>query len=207
MSFRFSQLAMLLMIDNYDSFTYNLVQYLQILGQEVCVYKHDAIDIADIQAMNLQAIVISPGPNAPKDAGISVPVIKHFYQHLPILGVCLGHQAISYAFGGEITRAPDIRHGKTSAVYHHRQGLFANIPNPSTVVRYHSLMVDKASLPQELQIDATTDDDVIMAISHRAYPLYGIQFHPESFLTRDGLNMLKNFIYLTQAFNLNSKKI
>ena len=122
---------MILMIDNYDSFTYNLVQYLQILGQDICVYKHDAISIDDIKGMKLQAIIISPGPNSPRDAGISVPVIKCFYQHIPILGVCLGHQAISYAFGGKIISAPEIRHGKTSEVYHHGQGLFNQIPNPT----------------------------------------------------------------------------
>ena len=192
---------MILMIDNYDSFTYNLVQYLQILGQDICVYKHDAISIDDIKGMKLQAIIISPGPNYPKDAGISVPVIKCFYQHIPILGVCLGHQGISYAFGGGIISAPEIRHGKTSEVYHHGQGLFTQIPNPTTVVRYHSLITDKKTLPQEFRIDAETSDGVNMAISHQQYPLYGIQFHPESFLTIDGLEILKNFLDRAQEFH------
>lgn len=190
---------MILIIDNYDSFTYNLVQYFQILDQEVCVYKHDQIGIEDIKAMKLQAIVISPGPNSPKDAGISVPVIKYFYQHIPILGVCLGHQAISFAFGGKIIYAKEIRHGKISEVYHQGQGLFTKIPNPTRVIRYHSLIVDKATLAQELTIDGETSDGIIMAISHKKYPLYGIQFHPESFLTKDGLGILNNFLQLTLA--------
>jgi len=149
--------------------------------------------------MKLQAIVISPGPNSPKDAGISVPVIKYFYQHIPILGVCLGHQAISFAFDGKICYAKEIRHGKISEVYHQGQGLFTKIPNPTRVIRYHSLIVDKATLAQELTIDGETSDGIIMAISHKKYPLYGIQFHPESFLTQDGLGILNNFLQLTLA--------
>ena len=192
---------MILMIDNYDSFTYNLVQYFQVLEQDVCVYKHDEIGIDDIKDMSLKGIVISPGPNSPKEAGISVSAIKAFYQETPILGVCLGHQAISYALGGQITYAYEVRHGKTSDVFHHQQGLFANIPNPTPVVRYHSLMIDKETLPEGLTIDATTSDGSIMAISHHHYPLYGIQFHPESFLTRDGLGILNNFLHLAYEFN------
>ncbi len=193
------------MIDNYDSFTYNLVQYFQILKQDVSVFHNNAIGIHDIDKMDLDAIVISPGPNSPKDAGISVSVIKHFYQHLPILGVCLGHQAISYAFGGEIIHAQEILHGKTSEVYHQQQGLFVNIPNPTSVVRYHSLIVDRKTLPLGLKIDATICDGSIMALSHEKYPLYGIQFHPESFLTRDGISILDNFLSLAKQFKVQKK--
>jgi anthranilate synthase component 2 len=189
------------MIDNYDSFTYNLVQYFQLLNQNISVFKHDEISISDIKSMPIDAIVISPGPNAPKDAGISVPVIQHFYQNTPILGVCLGHQAISYAFGGKIISASEIKHGKASLVKHNGRDLFYQLANPTQVIRYHSLMVDRDSLPDELKIDATTDDDTIMAISHKKFPLYGIQFHPESFLTTNGLDILKNFTNIIKLFN------
>lgn len=187
------------MIDNYDSFTYNLVQYFQCLGQEVLVYEHDKISLNKIRALKPQYLVISPGPKSPNDAGISLEVIQEFYRTIPILGVCLGHQCLAQAFGGTIIFAPEIMHGKTSAITHHQQGLFRNIPNQFEVTRYHSLAVDISSLPECFTIDAWADD-TIMAISHRQHPLFGLQFHPESILSQYGLHLLENFLnYETQA--------
>jgi anthranilate synthase/aminodeoxychorismate synthase-like glutamine amidotransferase len=185
---------MLLLIDNYDSFTYNLVQYFQILQQKVCVYLHDAIGIDDIRALAPKYIVISPGPNHPNDAGISIPVIQELHQEIPILGVCLGHQCLAAAFGGHIVQAPEIMHGKTSSITHNNQGLFKNLPQLFQVARYHSLAVDKKSIPECFSIDAWALD-TIMAITHRQYPLFGLQFHPEAILTEYGMQLLENFLH------------
>ena len=184
---------MLLMIDNYDSFTHNLSQYFQCLGQEVLVKQHDAITLTEIERLSPRYLVISPGPKGPEDAGISVDVIRHFYKTIPILGVCLGHQCLSYAFGGNIIRAPAVLHGKTSLITHHKRGLFQHLPTPLTVARYHSLAVEIETLPTCISIDAWADN-TIMAISHRDYPVYGIQFHPESILTEHGLELLSHFL-------------
>ena len=184
---------MLLIIDNYDSFTYNLVQYFQCLGQDVMVKRNDAIDIQTIKQLAPDYLVISPGPNGPKDAGISVEVIQEFYQHYPILGICLGHQCLAYAFGGSIIQAPEIIHGKTSTITHQSQGLFHDIPNPFKATRYHSLAVDGTRLPACFTIDAMTQE-TIMAISHRHYPLFGLQFHPEAIQTEHGMRLLNNFL-------------
>jgi anthranilate synthase component II len=183
---------MLLMIDNYDSFTYNLVQYFQVLDQKVSVYTHDNISLANIAEMAPEGIIISPGPKSPEDAGISLDVIKTFYKNIPILGVCLGHQCLAYAFGAKIIQAHEIMHGKLSAVTHRQQGLFKNIPSPFNVTRYHSLMIDAATLPECFRIDAMADQ-TIMAISHRKYPLFGVQFHPEAILTEHGLTLLRQY--------------
>lgn len=187
---------MILMIDNYDSFTYNLVQYLGELGQRVLVYRNDALDIKDIKKLNPQKIVISPGPGRPEDAGISCAVIKEFCGKIPILGVCLGHQAIGYCFGGKIVQAKRLMHGKTSKIYHYKKDIFKNIPNPFLATRYHSLLVEKKSLPSCLEIIAWTKESEIMGLKHKAYPLWGVQFHPESILTKSGKAILDNFIKL-----------
>lgn len=192
---------MLLMIDNYDSFTYNLVQYFQALDQTVIVAKHDQITIDEITALAPNYLVISPGPKSPIDAGISLEVIKQFYRAIPILGVCLGHQCIAHAFGARIIQAPEIMHGKTSLITHHKQGLFHQLPNPFLVTRYHSLAVDVATLPSSFSIDAWAGE-TIMAISHREYPLYGIQFHPEAILTEHGMQLLAHFLSLSQDITL-----
>lgn len=184
---------MLLLIDNYDSFTYNLVQYFQCLNQDVMVYKNDAISISDIEKLSPNHIVISPGPNSPQEAGISLDLICHFYQTLPILGICLGHQCLAHSFGAKIIPAPEIIHGKTSAIIHHKHGLFKNLPSPFSAMRYHSLAVDIETLPPSFAIDAWADD-TIMAISHRQYPLFGLQFHPESILSEYGSSLLANFL-------------
>jgi len=185
---------MILMIDNYDSFTYNLVQYLGELGQRVLVYRNDLISINDIQKLNPQKIVISPGPGRPEDAGISCAVIKEFCGKIPILGVCLGHQAIADCFGGKIVQAKRLMHGKTSKIYHHKKDIFKHIPNPFLATRYHSLLVERKSLPPCLEIIAWTKELEIMGLKHKAYPLWGVQFHPESILTKSGKQILDNFI-------------
>ncbi|WP_430009378.1 aminodeoxychorismate/anthranilate synthase component II [Methylophaga lonarensis] len=190
---------MLLMIDNYDSFTYNLVQYFAELGAEVVVHRNDAITIADIEAMNPQQIVISPGPCTPNEAGISLEVIKHFAGKIPILGVCLGHQAIGQAFGGEIVHAREIMHGKTSAVVHKNFGVFKNLNNPLQATRYHSLVIRKDTLPDCFDITAWTETedgqiDEIMGVRHKTLAIEGVQFHPESILTEQGHALLKNFL-------------
>ena len=184
---------MLLIIDNYDSFTYNLVQYFQCLGQEVRVFKNDAISLDEIAQLAPQYLVISPGPKGPQDAGISLALIERFYQKLPILGICLGHQCLAYSFGASIVQAPEIIHGKTSAIRHHKQSLFHQLPSPFLATRYHSLAIDVATLPSCFSIDAWADN-TIMAISHRQYPLYGLQFHPESILSEYGLELLTHFL-------------
>lgn len=187
---------MILMIDNYDSFTYNLVQYLGELGQVVKVFRNDALTIKDIQKLNPDKIVISPGPGRPEDAGISCAVIREFGGKIPILGVCLGHQAIGYVFGGKIVGAKKLMHGKTSKIYHNKKDIFKNIPNPFLATRYHSLLVEKKSLPACLEITASTKDDEIMGLKHKEYPVWGVQFHPESILTKSGKQILDNFIKL-----------
>jgi anthranilate synthase component 2 len=190
---------MLLMIDNYDSFTYNLVQYLGELGVEVCVYRNDQITLTDIEALKPERIVISPGPCTPSEAGISVALITAFAGRLPILGVCLGHQSIGQAFGGRIVTAREIMHGKTSLIHHHDVGVFAGLANPFEATRYHSLVIAKESLPDCLEMTAWTETpegevDEIMAVRHRQLPVEGVQFHPESILTQQGHALLKNFL-------------
>ena len=187
---------MMLLIDNYDSFTYNIAQYFGELGQEVEVVRNDAIDLDGIKAMKPDRIVVSPGPCTPNEAGISVPLIKEFAGKLPILGVCLGHQSIGAAFGGNIVRAKRVMHGKTSTVTHNRQDCFAEIPTPFTVVRYHSLVIDRATLPPALSVTAESDDGEIMGVRHKTLPVWGIQFHPESIITEHGHDLLKNFLNL-----------
>lgn len=185
---------MVLIIDNYDSFTYNLVQYFQCLHQSVQVFKNDAINLADIEQMKPDQIVISPGPNAPDDAGISLAVIEAFYESIPILGICLGHQCLAQAFGGNIIQAEEIMHGKTSQISHDNQGLFTNIPHNFRATRYHSLAVDPHTLPDCFTVNARTAT-TIMGISHRQYPLFGLQFHPEAILSEHGMHLLSNFIH------------
>jgi len=187
---------MILMIDNYDSFTYNLVQYLGELGQTVKVYRNDALTVNEIKKIKPERIVISPGPGRPEDAGISCAVIKEFAQRIPILGVCLGHQAIGYVFGGKIVGAKKLMHGKTSKIYHNKKDIFKNIPNPFLATRYHSLLVDKKSLPACLEITASTKEGEIMGLKHKDYAVWGVQFHPESILTKSGKAILDNFIRL-----------
>ncbi len=189
---------MLLMIDNYDSFTYNLVQYFGELGEAIEVFRNDAISIAEIETLNPECLIISPGPGRPANAGISLEVIRHFRGMMPILGVCLGHQCIGEAFGGSIVSAPRLMHGKTSPIHHHGQGLFEGLSNPFEATRYHSLVIDRQSLPECLVISAWTAEQEIMGVSHRDYPVYGVQFHPESILTREGKLLLTNFLRLAR---------
>ncbi|MBG6073930.1 MULTISPECIES: aminodeoxychorismate/anthranilate synthase component II [unclassified Polaromonas] len=188
----------LLMIDNYDSFTYNIVQYFGELGAEVEVFRNDEITVADMAARldagQLDRLVISPGPCSPAEAGISVAAIQHFAGKLPILGVCLGHQAIGAAFGGKIIRAQELMHGKTSVITTTQQGVFAGLPEQFTVNRYHSLAIEKSSCPEVLEVTAWTDDGEIMGVRHKTLPIQGVQFHPESILTEHGHAMLKNFL-------------
>lgn len=190
---------MLLMIDNYDSFTYNLVQYFGELGENVQVFRNDQITIADINNLAPDRIVISPGPCTPNEAGISLEVIRHFSGRIPLLGVCLGHQGIGQAFGGRIIHARDIMHGKTSPIYHNDSGVFRGLPNPFEATRYHSLVIERATLPACLAITAWTltkngDLDEIMGVRHQNYQVEGVQFHPESILTQYGHNLLRNFL-------------
>ena len=185
---------MILLLDNYDSFTYNLAQYLGELGCQVEVHRNDRISVEQITQRKPERIVISPGPCTPQEAGICVELIQKLAGKIPILGVCLGHQAIGAAFGGKIIRAPKLFHGKTSAIRHDGSGVFRGLPNPFTATRYHSLIVERKSLPAELQVTAETDDDIIMGMQHRHYPLMGVQFHPESVLTDSGKQLLKNFL-------------
>ncbi len=187
---------MILMIDNYDSFTYNLVQYLGSLRQEVKVLRNDKITLDEIKKMAPAKIVISPGPGRPEDAGISCAAIKEFAGKIPILGVCLGHQAIGFAYGGKIIGAKKLMHGKTSLIYHNNKEIFRGLPNPFEATRYHSLLVEKKSLPEVLEVTAWTKEDEVMGLKHRKYPLWGVQFHPESILTKHGMDLLKNFINL-----------
>jgi len=188
---------MILMIDNYDSFTYNLVQYLGELKAKVQVYRNDALTIAKIRKMKPAKIVISPGPGRPEDAGISIEIIKQLGPEIPVLGVCLGHQGIGYAFGGKVINAKRLMHGKVSLIKHNSQGIFKGLPNPFEATRYHSLVIDSKHVPECLTVTAiTTDDGEIMGVQHKIYPIYGVQFHPESILTKQGMNLLKNFLSL-----------
>ena len=185
---------MLLMIDNYDSFTYNLVQYFGELGADIHVYRNDKISIDDIEGLNPARIVISPGPCTPKEAGVSVKVIRHFAGKLPLLGVCLGHQSLAYAFGGEIIRADRLMHGKTSMINHDGQTIFDGLPNPFEATRYHSLIVNRETLPGDFEISALTDEGEIMGLRHLPTGAEGVQFHPESILTKAGMDLLRNFL-------------
>jgi anthranilate synthase component 2 len=185
---------MLLMIDNYDSFTYNLVQYFGELEQEVRVYRNDEITLDEISALAPRHIVISPGPCTPNEAGISVPLIRNFADRIPILGVCLGHQAIGQAFGGKIVHAKEVMHGKTSAITHTSSGVFRDLPNPLQATRYHSLVIERSTLPECLEVTAWSPDGEIMGVRHRELPLEGVQFHPESILTERGHALLANFL-------------
>jgi len=195
---------MILMIDNYDSFTYNLVQYLGELGADVVVERNDQITLEEIEALAPERIILSPGPCTPAEAGISLDVIKHFQGKLPIFGVCLGHQSIGQAFGGDIVRADEIMHGKTSTMIHKGVGVFSDIPNPFEATRYHSLVIDKNTLPDCLEITAWTEDekgelDEIMGVRHKTLAIEGVQFHPESILSEHGHAMLKNFLTIKQS--------
>jgi anthranilate synthase component 2 len=184
----------LLMIDNYDSFTYNLVQYLGELGQDVLVYRNDEIDLDQVAALKPRHIVISPGPCTPNEAGISVPLIKAFAGKIPMLGVCLGHQSIGQAFGGNIIHAKQLMHGKTSLIHHKDEGVFKGLPNPYTATRYHSLVIERETIPDCLEITAWTEDGEIMGVRHKTMPIEGVQFHPESILTEYGHELLDNFL-------------
>ena len=190
---------MLLVIDNYDSFTYNLVQYLGELGQHVRVVRNDEVSVEDIERISPEYIIISPGPCTPNEAGISLDVVRHLAGKIPILGVCLGHQAIGQAFGGKVIRAKEVVHGRTSRVFHDDKGLFAGLPNPFEATRYHSLVVERSSLPDCLEITAKTWDEEVMGLRHKTMPVEGVQFHPESFLTKVGKDLLRNFLRLARA--------
>jgi anthranilate synthase component 2 len=207
---------MILVIDNYDSFTYNLVQYLGELApkwpvaRDIQVFRNDFISTAEIKSLQPHAIVISPGPGRPADAGVSMPLIGELGQHFPILGVCLGHQSIGEVFGGQVVRAPELMHGKTSEIYHNSQGVFSGLDNPFIATRYHSLIVDRQTCPPDLEITAWLDDGTIMGMRHRAYPwIEGVQFHPESILTNAGKQLLGNFLRsLPQSLQaINSQQI
>ena len=187
---------MILVIDNYDSFTYNLVQYFGELGANLRVFRNDAITPDQIAALKPAKIVVSPGPCDPPQAGISCEVIRRFGPTLPLLGVCLGHQCIGHVFGGKVVRAARLMHGKTSLIRHNGEGVFKDMPNPFAATRYHSLLVDRGSLPAELEITAETDQQEIMGLRHKNFPIHGVQFHPESILTQEGKRILKNFLAL-----------
>lgn len=188
---------MLLVIDNYDSFTYNLVQYFGELGAEIVIKRHDEITTDEIKALAPTHLVISPGPKSPREAGISCAVIEQLGPTIPTLGVCLGHQCMGEVFGGKVIRAPRLMHGKTSPILHNNTGVFANLPNPFEATRYHSLIVERESLPDCLEITAETAEKEIMGLRHKEYPIHGVQFHPESILTREGKALLQNFLNLT----------
>jgi len=188
---------MLVMIDNYDSFTYNLVQYLGELGEEVKTFRNDEISLDDIAEMKPDRLMLSPGPCTPNEAGISLAAINRFAGEIPLMGVCLGHQSIGQAFGGKVVHAKQIMHGKTSSLEHTNQGVFADLPNPYTVTRYHSLVVERDSLPDCLEVSAWTEDGEIMGLRHKELPIEGVQFHPESILTEHGHALLKNFLEIT----------
>jgi anthranilate synthase component 2 len=187
---------MILVIDNYDSFTYNLVHYLNELGADTTVYRNDALTVQEALGLKPEAVLLSPGPKAPAQAGICLPLLRGAPDDMPILGVCLGHQAIGEAYGGDVIRAKAVMHGKTSQIFHEGKGIFKGMPNPFTATRYHSLSVDRATLPKELEITAWTEDGEIMGFQHRERPVYGVQFHPESIATEGGHKLLENFLEL-----------
>ena len=189
---------MLLMIDNYDSFTFNIVQYFGQLGENVQVHRNDRITLSEIEAMNPERIVVSPGPCSPEQAGISVSAIKYFAGKIPILGVCLGHQSIGAAFGGNVVRSASLMHGKTSPILHDGKELFAGLPNPFQATRYHSLIVDRPTLPDCLEVTAWVENGEIMGIQHKELPIWGVQFHPESILTEGGMELLSNFLKVSR---------
>ena len=185
---------MILVIDNYDSFTYNLVQYLAEMGEEVVVHRNDKITVEEIERLKPAKIIISPGPCSPKEAGISVETIKHFAGKTPLLGVCLGHQSIGYAFGGDVVRAGRLMHGKTSMIHHDGKGVFKGLPNPFEATRYHSLVIKRDTMPSCLEISAETDIGEVMGVRHKEFVIEGVQFHPESILTQNGKDLLRNFL-------------
>jgi len=185
---------MILMIDNYDSFTWNLVQYLGQLGEEVLVRRNDEITLDEVEGLRPGALFLSPGPSSPKEAGITVDTIRRFYRSIPILGICLGHQAIGYAFGARVVKAPRLMHGKTSPILNDGKTIFRGLPNPFTAGRYHSLILERESLPPSIEVSAETEEGEIMGIRHREYPVEGVQFHPESVLTPNGKRLIRNFL-------------
>lgn len=191
---------MLLLIDNYDSFTYNLFQYLSELTDDIVVRRNDALDLAEVEAWRPRAIVISPGPGGPDEAGISVPLIQTYGSRIPLLGVCLGHQCIGQAYGGRVVRAGEIMHGKTSLMYHDGRGIFAGLPSPFEAIRYHSLVVERPTLPSSLEVCAQTATGLIMGLRHRQYPVHGVQFHPESIMTAVGKDILRTFLALAEEY-------
>lgn len=193
---------MILVLDNYDSFVHNLARLVRLAGAETLVVRSDAIDVDEIERLQPEAVVLSPGPGAPDDAGCCIEVVRRFHERLPVLGVCLGHQAIARAFGGEIVRAPEPMHGRASAVRHTGEGLFDGAPSPVTVCRYHSLAIDESTLPPELSATAWSDDGVVMAIEHRRLPVYGVQFHPEAVLTDGGLPLLERFVEVSRRLSV-----
>lgn len=190
---------MLLLIDNYDSFTYNLYQYLGELGAEIIVRRNDQVTLDEIEAMKPDRIVISPGPCTPNEAGMSCQIIETFGSRIPLLGVCLGHQSIGQVYGGRVIRAREPMHGKTSMMFHEGKGVFRNLPVPFEANRYHSLIVERESLPNDLEITASTEDGIIMGLRHRRYPVEGVQFHPESIMTADGKKLLGNFLFREES--------
>ncbi len=192
---------MVVVVDNYDSFTYNLVQLLGELGVAVEVYRNDAVTVEQIAARRPEAVVISPGPCTPKEAGVSNDVLRQLSDRVPVLGVCLGHQCLGQAFGGRVVLAPQVVHGKTSQIWHDGRTLFAGLPNPFWATRYHSLVVDEASLPPELEVSARTADGIVMGLRHRRRPAEGVQFHPESILTEHGKDLLRNFLRLVRSWH------
>jgi len=185
---------MILLIDNYDSFTYNLFQYLSELGAEVVTVRNDKITLGDIEAMPLEGIIVSPGPSTPLEAGISNDVVRNFGPKIPTLGVCLGHQCVGYVYGAKVDRAGEIRHGKTSMIHHYGKGVFAGLPNPFEAIRYHSLVVYPETLPDSLEVTAWTDNGLVMGLRHKEHPVEGVQFHPESIMTPHGKALLQNFL-------------
>ena len=193
---------MLLMIDNYDSFTYNLVQYFLQLGEEVKVIRNDKLTLEDIEQLAPDHLVISPGPRTPQEAGISVAAIQQFAGKIPLLGICLGHQAMTEAFGGKVVRADRLMHGKTSPIYHDKSGLYLNLPDPFTATRYHSLLAERESFPDSLKITAWTEEGEIMGLQHQELPVWGVQFHPESILTTEGMVLLANFLQVSGEWSL-----
>lgn len=192
---------MLLMIDNYDSFVYNLVRYFEELGEEIVIYRNDKISIEDIENMDIDGIVISPGPKSPKEAGLSLDIIDKFKGRLPILGICLGHQCIGYYFNAVIKKGNEPVHGKIFNITHNNKGLFHDVKNPLRVTRYHSLIVSRENLPDIIEITSETEDNIIMGIKHKEYPIYGVQFHPEAEMTEEGHKILNNFIKITKEFS------